>query len=756
MLLSWRATSVCRPSAIVQINGDGAENVVGDRQDRETGTEDRRTRIQRDETGNVVGDRQGREAGTGDRRTRIQKDETGNVVGDRQGREAGTGDRRTRIQKDETGNVVGDRQGREAGTGDRRTRIQKDETGNVVGDRQGYCDFEMDYCGWVNSPPANSSLDWDWLSEEDHTIGTNGHFVRILCDSGGEELIARLETESMPAVESGCLELWHHADGFASNYPTKIELTMFVNDSTGLHAVWTTNGFLNRTWIQARVDYNSSEVHQIVLQAKCLSIVEESMALDDIHIMRGTTCAQLIPTTTPNPPTTTSSPPPSQMDCNFEQGLCDWVQETLDGIDWIRSSGLQVDQPLDGPMYDHTVESDNGFYLLLNGSGSEDGESAVISLPLHSEQQTDICVGFWYYMLGPSVPRLDLVVRLDNNSDWLAWTRQGSQDSEWIDAQVTISTSQVVKVLFEGRRNTTSRGFVAIDDITVRQGICNASHVCSFDSSLCNFEADHMWVRQRGMETHLDHTSGTEHGPCTFERDQCQWNDSSQGPRGWRRQRATNQTTPPTDHTSQTGFYMKVEPVPGRALDEARLSSPLLPASSAYCRMRFHFHMSSERAGSLAVLMQQAGAGEATLWSRPQNTVSRWAYESLPLGQHLQPYKVSVCVCVSVCVSCRCVSVCLCLFVCHVGVCLCLCVCVSVGLRVCRCVCVSRVCPCLCVFVFVCVGVCVFVLACLCVYVCVGVCVCVCVSIVCACVCPVFLCIETCNFMKCVHLRCLD
>ncbi|CAL8388319.1 unnamed protein product [Boreogadus saida] len=65
---------------VKQINGDGAENVVGDRQDRETGTGDRRTRIQRDETGNIVGDRQDREAGTEDRQTRIQKDEAGNVA----------------------------------------------------------------------------------------------------------------------------------------------------------------------------------------------------------------------------------------------------------------------------------------------------------------------------------------------------------------------------------------------------------------------------------------------------------------------------------------------------------------------------------------------------------------------------------------------------------------------------------------------------------------------------------------------------
>ena len=49
------------------------------------------------------------------------------------------------------------------------------------------------------------------------------------------------------------------------------------------------------------------------------------MSLDDIHVMRGTTCAHLNPSTTPNPPTPTpSTPPPSQMDCDFEQGEGVW------------------------------------------------------------------------------------------------------------------------------------------------------------------------------------------------------------------------------------------------------------------------------------------------------------------------------------------------------------------------------------------------------------------------------------------------
>ncbi|CAL8279708.1 unnamed protein product [Lota lota] len=457
---------------------------------------------------------------------------------------------------------------------------------------EGFCDFEMDYCGWVNSPPINSSLEWDWLSGVDHTTVTRGHFVRFSCfKSGGQELIARLESESMPAVESGCLELWHHANGYLSNRPSNIELTVFVNESTGLHSVWTTNGFLNRTWIHARMDYNASGVHQIILQAKCQGKMEGTMDLDDIHIMRGTPCDHLNPTTTPNPPTTsTTTTPTSQMDCDFERGLCNWVQETSEGFDWIRNSGLQVDQPLDGPMYDHTVENANGFYLLLNGSGSKDGESAVLSLPLPGEQQTDICVGFWYYMLGPLVPRLDLVVK-NTTSDWLAWTRQGSQDLEWMNAQVTISTSQAVKVMFEGQRNTSSRGFVAIDDITVRQGICNTSHVCSFDSNLCNFEADPaVWVRQRGTKTHLDHTYGTANG-----------------------------------------FFMTVHVQDGQEEEVAQLRTPHLSASTGTC-IRFWYWLQEGTADILSVHVLQSADLSAALWTRSGAPSTGWEVAELTVS----------------------------------------------------------------------------------------------------------------------------
>lgn len=48
-----------------------------------------------------------------------------------------------------------------------------------------------------------------------------------------------------------------------------------------------------------------------------------------------------------------------------------------------------------------------GFFLLLNGSGSKDGETASVSVPAESLSAT-LCVEFWYQMSGPSVPSLNL------------------------------------------------------------------------------------------------------------------------------------------------------------------------------------------------------------------------------------------------------------------------------------------------------------------------------------------------------------
>jgi len=99
--------------------------------------------------------------------------------------------------------------------------------------------------------------------------------------------------------------------------------------------------------------------------------------------------------------------------------------------------------------------------------------------------------------------------------------------------------------MFNGRRNIHSQGFIAIDDITVKEGACSnqsmytlmqagvqnieeivnhfaffftISDLCGFDSDTCGFEnrvslLGH-WERRKGTKNHVDHTYGTENGEC--------------------------------------------------------------------------------------------------------------------------------------------------------------------------------------------------------------------------------------------------
>ncbi|XP_056333186.1 MAM and LDL-receptor class A domain-containing protein 1 isoform X2 [Danio aesculapii] len=386
---------------------------------------------------------------------------------------------------------------------------------------QGYCDFEMDMCGWVNTRVNDSSDDWSWSSgtsassnapKVDHTTNTAlGHYMAFDKNLNGKTF-AHLESEMMEPESHGCLEFWYHMYMWSSD---KIKLAVYVNESGSLHCLWNRTGNQQNMWHNATVDYKSSERHQIVFEAASRYLDIGTIALDDIYIRRNTHCSDLTPTT-PAPTTEPTAPPASSMDCDFQEGLCDWVQETEDEFDWTHQMSGHVKDPWLGPLYDHTVKNDRGFYLIVNMSGEhETSESAVISAPMEI-QSSDVCVGFWYYMLGPSVGNFDLLIET-KTMETIIWTRKGSQTSEWLNAQVSISTTDVHRVKFSGSRAAGNSGFVAIDDFRVTAGACVENSPCGFESpSLCGFEPDvtvsSAWLHVDGTSGYIDHTYRTELG----------------------------------------------------------------------------------------------------------------------------------------------------------------------------------------------------------------------------------------------------
>ncbi|XP_054624893.1 MAM and LDL-receptor class A domain-containing protein 1 [Dunckerocampus dactyliophorus] len=460
---------------------------------------------------------------------------------------------------------------------------------------EGFCDFEMDLCGWVNSPPAESGVDWDWLSgstgsslvpDRDHSTKSSlGHFVFYRSFNSRRSQIAHLESEFMKAVDEACLVFWHFAEGWTSNNPSGVTLTVFVNETSGLRPVWTMNGYLNGTWIQCKVDYSASGPHQIILQASNLPWEDSSFSLDDVHIITNKSCRDTVPTTTPNPATTTTATPDSGVHCTFEQDLCNWVQEVDDDFNWTLRRGLQMDEPWDGPLYDHTIDNNQGFYLLLSGSGFRDKERASISLPVNNGT-SQICVGFWYYMMGSSVSAIDLLVET-NFSKTRIWTRKGTQNAEWMNAQVTIDVEdEIRRVMFTGHRNSNSEGFIALDDITVSIGACSKhSPVCDFESSWCGFERDvsHVgqWGRKRGTKNNLDHTYGTENG-----------------------------------------YYMTVINSNPTQQETAQLLSPDFSSPTEMC-VRFWYRLPAGSANMLSVHVRSGEVGDA-IWQRSGAPSSDW------------------------------------------------------------------------------------------------------------------------------------
>ncbi|XP_072296914.1 MAM and LDL-receptor class A domain-containing protein 2 [Eucyclogobius newberryi] len=452
---------------------------------------------------------------------------------------------------------------------------------------QGFCDFEMDFCGWVNSPPAQSGLQWDWLSGSssgkvrfipgrDHSLGSRfGHFAFFTNTNPNET--ARLESEMMDAVDKACLELWHFSSAWSVGHPSDFILTVLISENDSLRPLWSTNGFLNNSWIHGIVDYSALGPHKIVLEATCPKSDCGSISLDDVHIIR-----DLIPTTTVAPPTTAA--PPSAMDCTFEQGLCTWAPEVGADVNWMLINGLNMDPPWHGPQYDHTLGNNQGFFLLLNGSGAADGEEASISAPV-PDVFSEFCVEFWFYMSGPGVSSLDLLLQT-KSSELLVWTRHGTQDRKWIKAQVNISKNDFKKLTFSAHRNTDSKGFIAMDDVSVKSGVCPNQNVCGFDSGWCNYENDvssvGRWSRTKSTKMSPDHTYRTEHG-----------------------------------------FYASVLLSNPDQTEVAQLLTHELPAAAEMC-VRFWYQLPAESSNTLAVHVLWAGEVHEKLWESSSSASLHW------------------------------------------------------------------------------------------------------------------------------------
>ncbi|XP_053390248.1 MAM and LDL-receptor class A domain-containing protein 1-like [Mercenaria mercenaria] len=157
------------------------------------------------------------------------------------------------------------------------------------------------------------------------------------------------------------------------------------------------------------------------------------------------------------------------LDCNFEDGLCNWQQENSDDFDWLRESG---DTPSSdtGPSSDHTT-GDDGHYIYIKATDQDKEDKAVISSPV--QNSGPFCLTFWYNMYGTDIGALNVYMILNGGNKSLLFAKSKNHGhSVWRKAVISNNATDTYRIAFEGVRGDDFKGDIAVDDISIIPTLC--------------------------------------------------------------------------------------------------------------------------------------------------------------------------------------------------------------------------------------------------------------------------------------------
>ncbi|XP_026230575.1 neuropilin-1a-like isoform X2 [Anabas testudineus] len=165
--------------------------------------------------------------------------------------------------------------------------------------------------------------------------------------------------------------------------------------------------------------------------------------------------------------------------CNFEySSFCGWTCETGTGAQWLtQNSGAPA--VYRGPTHDHTGGLGNFIYMQLMDTDEDEDEdedkdekvASLVSLPV-TAPDADLCMSFWYHMIGEHVGALHIKQRKEAEVGELLWTVSGHQGSRWREGRVLLPHSSIsYQVVVEGVADRHSTGHIAVDNIQIIDGL---------------------------------------------------------------------------------------------------------------------------------------------------------------------------------------------------------------------------------------------------------------------------------------------
>ncbi|WP_271784470.1 M14 family zinc carboxypeptidase [Aquimarina algiphila] len=152
---------------------------------------------------------------------------------------------------------------------------------------------------------------------------------------------------------------------------------------------------------------------------------------------------------------------------SFETGIGVWINETGDGIDWIRDSGGTPSSST-GP----SAAQDGSFYLYTEASGNSNNKIALFTSPcIDLASLSGVSLEFGYHMYGSNMGSMEVLASTDDGVNYTSiWTKSGDAGNTWNQASVDLSVyaGSVIKLQFKGTTGSSFRSDMAIDNLVIR------------------------------------------------------------------------------------------------------------------------------------------------------------------------------------------------------------------------------------------------------------------------------------------------
>ena len=366
----------------------------------------------------------------------------------------------------------------------------------------GNCNFESDNCGWNDMSRGNKV--WSRVSARyfqndatgfphfDADKNANGHFLVVEKTSSPITYApANFQSPVIGGTSINCeLRLSYYAKkpqnadfppGFSVSLRSGLNIKIIYSRDTptqGWESISVRLPLLNQTVINILLTNGqvSGSGNQKYVDA----------LIDNIKMVN---CG-------PNPNQTTNN----QLNCTFEGTTCGWFdydERNFDTLDWHLSESMTDGtryQPPD-PGYDHTRQQQptplrfGGFmYVNTTNRANQDIQTATL-MSIQQLKISSICLSFWYHLYGTDNVTFEVLTNNKQTDDGgnRFWVRKIPQSNNWVNGQVTIKTKTTPKIeayylMFRVKLNKNSIVTVALDDITVREGVCDdITTTCDFE-----------------------------------------------------------------------------------------------------------------------------------------------------------------------------------------------------------------------------------------------------------------------------------